>query len=326
MAKKKELLPVYLFVGEDKLKQDVLLKAMRKRIGEFGDISLNETTFEGQNIDPLDAVTSACAIMPFLSEKRLIVVKDANHLKKPVADLICDYLEAPTDTSVLVLIADSLDKRTRLYRAIQAIDKDAIVSCDLKTKQKDIKAFCEQVGRDLNINLEDGALDLLIEYIGNNTVTLAAELKKLAEYVTSQGRNSVDRQDVAGLVKKVQLPKPWDITNAMFSRDSKRCLEILKELEGEQRFGLLNYCLKEIRTLIHLKALEELPGYADIAQELKMPDWKVKQYRGFASNFSSQDLIEAICSAADCEQKMKSGFDEELAFELWVVGICTKHN
>ena len=72
-AKQKPLIPAYLIVGEDALKRSTVLRRLRERLAQYGDLSFNSDTFDGETALGADIV-SACNTMPFASEKRLVYV------------------------------------------------------------------------------------------------------------------------------------------------------------------------------------------------------------------------------------------------------------
>lgn len=318
-----KLLSAYLFLGEDKLKREALLKRMQDRISELGELTLNQTVFEGPEIDPPDAVVAACTTMPFLSEKRLVVIKGIDHARKPVLDSICEYLKNPTETTVLVMIGDKLAKNAKIYNAVAKIDPKAIISCDLKTKKSEVRSFATRLASGFGVALSQRAAETLIERVGISTVAIDAEIGKLAEYVSSQGRTSIEEIDVEALVSKTELPKPWDVVDAMSSRNVSKCIRMLDELQGQQLFGLLTLCVRRIEELLTVKSLRARPGSVSVATVLGGPDWKYKKHAEYASHFKESELIRALSEAAECEKLMKTGFDQETSFVLWITGVCT---
>ena len=44
----------------------------------------------------------------------------------------------------------------------------------------------------------------------------------------------------------------------------------------------------------------------------------------WAGNFTQRELEDAFVKGADLDRAMKSGGDQELLFEQWVLGICAR--
>ena len=71
---------LYLFHGPDEFSRSEALAAMRAAVpGDLAD--LNISRLEGRRLK-LDALAAACEAMPFLAERRLVIVSDAlKHVK-----------------------------------------------------------------------------------------------------------------------------------------------------------------------------------------------------------------------------------------------------
>jgi len=298
----KALLPVYLFIGDDNLKRNALLSRMKQRVGEMGDITLNLNTFEGPEVEPPDAVVAACNTMPFLSERRLVVVKDIGDAKKAVLDSLADYVVSPMETTVLVLTGDKLNKSSRLYKnAVKQFPK-SFIACDSKKKRNEvIDLVCKMMGA-LGMEFDPAAAAHLVDLVGTSTVTLDAEVRKVRDYVAAQGRGFVDVRDVDAVVVKATEPKPWEIVDAMSKRDARACLCLLSESKDSTPYSVMSLCERRIRELIVVKSLRTRPGGGSI---------------------KDAELIEALDQAAECEFRMKTGTEPDIALSLWLVGVCT---
>ena len=122
------MLPVYLVVGEDALKRDTVMKRLRARLSSMGDLSFNADEFDGETAQGGDIVT-ACNTVPFASPVRLVEVRAADKLKKADAEQLVSYLGSPNGSTVLALVAEKLAKNTRLYKAVAACGKTAVIDC-----------------------------------------------------------------------------------------------------------------------------------------------------------------------------------------------------
>ena len=122
------LLPAYLINGEDQLKRETVLKRLRSRLEAMGDLDFNCDTFDGKDALGGDIV-AACNTMPFGIDKRLVIVRNADDLKKADSEALVAYLASPADFTVLALLANKLAKNTRLYKAAAAVGPKAVIDC-----------------------------------------------------------------------------------------------------------------------------------------------------------------------------------------------------
>ncbi len=319
-----ELLPIYLFVGTDHLKRTALVKRMQQRVGELGDLEFNQTSFSAQGLDGADAVLAACTTLPFLSEKRLVLVKDIEAAGKELLAALAGYVESPAATTVLVLIGDKLNKTTKLYKSMSAKYPKGIVACEEKTKRNEVEAFIRQQVASAGLSIETNAITRMRELVGTSTVAINSELTKLSAYVAGQQRNGITMQDVDAMVTRREQPKPWDLTDPLSRRNAKRSLEVLSQMEDRDKpLGLLAMCVKRMRELLVAKSLENRPDSPPLHKVLGGNPYAYRNHLEFSRNFTEEELVGILDKAADCEQMMKTGYDPQICFEMWIVGVCT---
>ncbi len=318
--KQAPLLPVYLIVGEDELKRETVIKRLRERLRKMGDLSFNSETFSGATCTG-EQIVSAANTLPFASEVRLVEVHDVDKMRKADTELIVSYLKAPCQTTVLALLGTKLAKNTRLFKAVAAIGKTAVIDCS-PFARRDLAGAVRSMAVGHGVALTHGAAAALIDLVGANTVALDGELKKLS--LSHRGTDPVNENEVLALVARTAEVKPWDFVDAFSRRNASRCIYLMNRLGGTSPFALLAMCTTRIRELITVQALTRRGEQARIASVLKMPDWRLKNHRAFAQMFSMDELIAALCAARDAEQAMKSGSDQSQEFIAWMLGVCKK--
>ena len=312
-----DFLPIYLIVGADELKRDFVFNRLNERMAKLGDLDFNKDSFEGGALGA-DELVSACNTLPFMSEKRLVVVHDADKMKKPAQEALITYLESPNETCVVCLIAEKLAKNTRLYKAIAKVSKKAIIECAPQSARNlpdQVQKFAASKG----VSITRDAAEELISLIGESTVHLDGELTKMA---IALGKGAViDVDQVQSYVARVAEPKPWHLSDALAARDARKCALLIARMGSQSPFGLLTMCVNRLRDLLVAKDLRG-QGTGALANALGMPDWQVKNYMRWADGFSERELEHAIVGAAACDQAMKTGADQVTAFERWVLDTC----
>lgn len=320
MAEKTQrLLPAYLVVGEDALKRRTVLERLRKRIGELGDLEFNHDVFDGENADG-SQIAIACNTLPFASDLRLVEVSHVEKLKKQDAEVLVAYLAAPNQNTVLALSGEKLAKNTRLYKAVASIGKSAVIDCAPLKRYELVKALRSMaVGH--GFALTEGAADALVMLVGEDTVRLDTELKKLA--LAHVGNDPVTEREVKQLVARTNEVKPWEFVDSFSQRDLKRCLTLLPLLDSTSPYALIAMCTNRLRELVCAKSLSTRGEASQLASVLKAPPWRVKNHVAWSRKFSEAELQRAFSSARDCERKMKSGTDPDDAFKDWLIATLS---
>lgn len=119
--KKGELSPVYLIIGEESYFIDETVKRLKDALGNEEEIEMS--TFDLEEL-PVDVVIDEADTIPFFSERKLVIAKNASFLKasekgKEKIDHDVKRLESwlanPSDFSVTVFIApyEKLDERKK---------------------------------------------------------------------------------------------------------------------------------------------------------------------------------------------------------------------
>lgn len=316
-----ELLSAYLVVGDDVLKREAVVRRLHQRLEKLGDLSFNLDVLHGATCDGAEVV-SACNTIPFASEKRLVQISDADKLKKAASEALVSYLERPSDSTVLLLLAEKLAKNTRLYKAVAALGKQAIIDCSAPKSYKmgeHVRAMAPTHG----ITITDSAAAKLVELAGTDTVRLDTELRKLA--LAHRGSDPVNENEVMALVAHTAQVKPWEFADAFAARDLARCMAYMPRVEGGTPLSLLALCTARVRELICARSVLAHGGdTAQVAAALGVPDWKVKNHVGWARRFSASDLRGALSSSLQAERAMKSGTPQDAAFIDWLVQVLRR--
>ena len=341
MGSETKLDPVYLIVGEDELKREIVCKRLVNRVAEVGDLDFNMEQFKAEDDKKdaekgdrvVDRAIAACEIPPFMSDYRLVIINDVDKLNKDDTDKLADYVSNPLETTVLCLIATELDGRTKLYKACSKSSAHAIISCAPK-KGKELFRFVENnMAGAYGISLEFGAGEVLVEYVGTSTVRLDAELKRLRD-AFGQGTHFT-AEDIRRNVTRTSDLKIWDLQDALSERDARKLEHVLSNLPMSPYptnlcpltyTGALAMCIKRIREIMTAKALIARGEGGDdrLAEALRLGalKWKAKFYRQWAANYSAEELRDALMRAERCEHLMKSGGDPELELERWLLATC----
>lgn len=313
--KSQDFLPAYLVVGEDELKRTTVLKRLHERISALGDLSFNYDEFDGASASG-DAIVGACNTIPFASDLRLVEVMEAEKLPKAAAEQVIEYLLAPSATTVLALEAEKLAKNTRLYKAVAALGKTAVIDCT-PLKRRELPKTIRNMAVGYGVTFTEGAAYKLVELVGENTVRLDTEVKKIAS--AHRGNDPVNESEVISLVARTSEVKPWEVTDAFSARDISKCLLLFQRMPEKSSYSVMPRIVQRIRELIGVQSFLARGNTSSLSRILKIPEWKVSHYTTWSRNFTDYELREALCLALDAEQAMKSSSDPDKYFVDWLL-------
>lgn len=321
---KKELLPVYLLLGDDEEKKSALKNRMKERVGQLGDLAMNMDMFDcKQDASCGERIVSSCLTMPFVSEKRLIFATNVDKLDKASIEAIVDYLEEPCPTSVLMIDAEKLAKNTRFFKAIQKIDTKAVIDC-AAPKAWEMARFVISQAKAKGLVIRDDAAQVLVDKIGTDTVALTTEINKIINSHTTS--DPVTAEEINSLVQWRSEIKPWVLVDALCARNAKKVFEFLPKVTGTTPLGLLAMSVNRLRELLAAKSAVASGGNVDgkLCEELgftSAQSWRVKNHAAWARQYSERELVSAIKDALQTEIKMKSGTDQQFALSMWLLAV-----
>ena len=320
----KNLLPIYLFLGDDEQKKETLTAKMKERCATFGEMSINTDVFDGEDHTP-SRIVSSCLTLPFASEKRLVIVNNVELFTTAELNILADYAEAPNDSTILVLLSEKLAKNTRLYKAIAKVDAKAIIACD-SPKQWEFKTYAIKVAKSKGVTMRDDAAQLLVDLVGTDTVAITNELEKIIASHTST--DPIDVVEVEQLVTATANVKPWVLVDAFSARNVEKVMELLQKVTGTTPTGILMMCVNRARELICAKEVSSKGGNAseNIASELGFApalSWRFKNHASWSRLWSEDALLFAIKKSLQAEKEMKAGEDQTETLKLWLAETMT---
>ena len=181
---------VYLFYGEDDFLKDA---RTRELIATVVDPATRDFNLELRRGPELDAETldSLLSTPPLMAERRVVVVRDADKLKKDARAVLARYLEHPAADTVLILV---MTAGTKVDRALA--ERSLAVEFAPLTGERLPKWVRHHAEKELGRSITDDAVVLLVEAVGADLTQLAVELEKLASYTAE----NIDEAAVTAVV------------------------------------------------------------------------------------------------------------------------------
>jgi DNA polymerase-3 subunit delta len=209
--------PVYFLYGDDEFLKE---GASRDLADAAIDPSTRDFNLEMRRAGELDAegLDALLSTPPMLAERRVVVIRDVDKLKKGVRALLDRYLAKPAHDTVLVLVAPAGVKADKgLSDRATAVEFKPL---DGERLPKWIVYHAQSVhGRAITPD----AVTLLIEAVGSDLPQLAVELEKLASYST----DAIDERAVSDVVGVRRGESVSDLLDAVAAKDARAALGLI---------------------------------------------------------------------------------------------------
>lgn len=263
--------PLYLLIGEETFLRDATAQSISD--AALSDTLLrdfNEHIFNLLTESPREAVTAA-EQLPMMSPRRVIRISHFGKLREEDEEILSRYVERPNETTVMIFIAQDLDRRKKLTKSL--LDSCVIVDFPV-LKDGEAKQWVRGQVKRMKLTIEDQALSELIDMIGPNIQTLHSELEKLASAAANTGH--ISREIVEELTGRSRELSNFALGDHIVARDRKRALETLHRLleGGSYPVMLIGSLSGTYHKLALAKEILSRGSRDDLFRAVPMPSWK----------------------------------------------------
>ncbi len=318
-------LPVYVLVGGDPVLRRDAIALIRARVAHGPVAAFNDATYTagpGADADPLgfqDVVRTA----PMMASHRMVTVRQVDEANAALLDALLAYVQAPVDTTVLVITGEKFPRATggvdRGLRIANAVKKTgAVVKLELDaTGRADL---ARDAAKRLGVSLDPAALLLLQSLSGTELAILLADLEKCAAFVGASGR--VTEKVVEDVCVSTADADTWGITNAILARDKNKALESLHRLleDGEAPHKLLGGVAWQLRQVLILQDAVRR-GLSESETGLRMHPRAASAIKALVQKraVSPSAMLDEIANVNRAMNSSRAG--DRRVFEAWVVRL-----
>jgi DNA polymerase-3 subunit delta len=180
--------PLYVLHGEEPFFIEEISNAIKDAAVDEVSKDFNETILYGRDTELVD-VLAAARRFPMMSERQLVLVKEAQDLKcwkrKDELQKLEAYAENPVGSTVLVFayMNKKIDGRSK---AVKTLSKNGVLFLSEKVRDYKLAQWIEGYIKEQGLGLDARASQLLAEYLGNDLRKVCNEITKL-KVVLPQG-------------------------------------------------------------------------------------------------------------------------------------------
>lgn len=189
--------PVYFLMGEEGYFIDRVTERVEHHLLDEAELGFNQTVVYGKET-ALDQVLALARRYPMMAPYQVVILREAQQMSARDLQPLMAYLQQPVPSTVLLIAfrGKKLDRRTELYRKLE---KGATVMIADKIPDYKISEWLRQYAREQSWSIADDALDLLVEYLGNDLSKLVNALEKM-RYNQTEGQVAITAADVSAQV------------------------------------------------------------------------------------------------------------------------------
>ncbi|MAY41814.1 MULTISPECIES: DNA polymerase III subunit delta [unclassified Neptuniibacter] len=301
---KKSLSPVYLITGDEPLISEECSDLVR--------INLQQQGFSEREVLHVDAKFSweyllECAnALSLFAEKKIIELRlGSQKLNKKSSEILQSYLANPSPDNILLITADKIDGNAKKSAWFKAVDKSGVVVEIWPVEAEQLPNWIRQRAAQIELQLDEEAIQLLCDRIEGNLLAAKQELSKLSLLFP---RQVVTADDVIDSVSDSSRYDIYGLTDAALNGQAPRCYKILQVLkqDGTEPPIILWALSKELRTLAAIQqAQQNGQSFDAVCQRERIWGKRKPLARKAAQRLSTQQINTALKQCAEVDKTVK---------------------
>ena len=329
---------LYVFWGEDGYSLRQAIERIKANAGDESVMMTNIAVFDGHQVTAAE-LEAACNTMPFLAEKRLIIVNGLldrfegsgrgrkktskkNKAKEEwevFAELACNLPEF----TELIITGEGVKATNQLLTALMPTGR---VTRFPALNQNELREWVTKRVAEAGGSISASAREMLCRFVGNNLWMMSAEVEKLVCYA---GGKTIEEDDVQALVSATKEASVFVMVDAILENRAGKAQELFHQLlvDGSVPAQLLVMIARQVRIIYQICELRrEKKTKAEIQTALGMTnDFVMNKAREQADKYSLERLKDIYHRLLDTDVAIKTGrYEGELALNIFIAEIGQK--
>ncbi len=221
---------VYVIAGEDPAMLSIECEKLLAQFIDHSDRQLGLFNVDTKLAQPAE-VFDELRTLPFLTAKRVVLIKDAEDFISDNRQLFEGYFDNPSPTGILIIMVKTWDSRTRLAKKLPEIGELITVT---QPKPWQLSEYLVRYAADRHKKtLTRPAAQLLIELAGDNLPQLYGEIDKLVLYIDTE--KIITPKHVESLIGHNRVFNCFNVIDAIVAGNAAQAVTRLRNMFAEDR-------------------------------------------------------------------------------------------
>lgn len=295
--------PIYFLMGEEPYYIDKISEFIEENILSEEEKGFNQMVLYGRDITIEDIVDNAKRF-PMMAERQVVIVKEAQDLSRTIENLV-SYADNLQPSTVLVLCYKykTIDKRKKLYKAIQKV---GLVYESKKLYENQIADWIRRVLQGKNYKIEAKATLMLVEFLGTDLSKISNELDKLM--VVLPVNSTITPKDIEENIGISKDYNNFELRKAVGEKNILTVNKIINHFAQNQKanpmvmtISLLNSFFTQLLIFHSLKDKSN----SSVARALGVNPYFVQDYIIAGKNYPMRKVSQVIGLLRDADVKSK---------------------
>lgn len=300
---------IYTLIGEEAfLLRRSLEKLLKERVSaESRDFNFD--SFDGNGLQARKIIEAA-QTLPVFAPQRVVLVKNAQELKKGECDILEPFLKKVPETTDLIFVTEKVDRRFSFWQKLLEIAK---VREFKPLGSEEAPRWLIQEAKEAGYEIACEAATWMTTALGTDLFLLHTALEKL--FLFKKDQKEISLSDVESCVVPSSWKNIFEITNAVGERNLARALKLFRRMEeaGESPIAMVALLARHFRILSQVRE----------GSHAGIPFRFLKEYQQQVRRFRTGDLEEKRERLFQADWALKSSpLQTKLLFERLLFELC----
>lgn len=300
--------PVYVLQGEETYYIDLISNYIESNVLTDAEKGFNQVVLYGKDVT-VSAILNHARRFPMMAERQVVIVKEAQDIsdlqKEGGTKMLLDYLQRPVPSTLLVLchMHKTFDKRKELGKKIEQLAEAVTFK---KPKDNELAGFIEEYIKGREFKMDDRAVQVLAEYVGNDLNRLANEIDKVL--INTQPGNPITADLVmmhVGISKEYNI---FELQKALIRKDRFQANKIVNYFEANTKRSPVIPMVAFLYSFFSKVLIATAsPDRSDsgIATFLKINKYFAGDYSVTLRNYTTKQIVATISLLKQTDLKLK---------------------
>lgn len=310
---------LYLCYGSEDYIKKQYVNDIKNKIIEPSYEVMNLERHDGKKVS-VDQIIDFAETMPFMSERRLLIIQDSGFFKsgrKEESAKLLDYIDKIPSSTCIIFMESDIDKRTSLYKKVNK--NHTALEFKTPSDRETVKLVKKELSS-YDIQMDDRLIEYLVQVVPVGMESILREIEKLANY---KQKGKVTQLDIDTICTKSLDIRIFELVKMLGNKNTKKALEIYSNLleMRESPIGILAMIARQFRMILKVKYMRQ-QGHANgsIVSRTGFRSFMVTECAKQASNFTFAQLENAIKECLEADEAIKTGMIKpELGVEMILI-------
>ena len=310
---------LYLCYGQEDYMKKQYVDNIKKQIIAPAYEIMNLEVYDGKSITT-DQIIDFAETMPFMSDRRLMIVKDSGLFrsgKKDESAKLASYIDRLPSSVCLIFMETEVDKRLSLYKKT---NKDHVAIEFKVPTDKELILWTKKELDKHKVKMGNQLVEYFISVVPLGMESIINEVKKLQSYNID---GEITKEQIDSVCTQSLDIRIFELVKMLGNKDTRGVLNIYSNLleMRESPIGILAMMARQFRMILKVKYMRQKGhGSQSIVSRTGYRAFMVTECVRQSTNFTFAQLEEAIRECLEADENIKTGMMKpELAVELILI-------